>query len=152
MKQEQLLDGVSTVLRILLAEDNPGDVLLVRQALAEHNLRHELWVATDGEEALRYIEQMGMANSMRCPDIFLLDLNLPKIDGIEILERLRNHSECREMRVVVLSSSERWAEPKRLNDFAIEHYFKKPYDLDGFMQLGALVKAVCHNVPVDGHG
>lgn len=143
----QLLDGVSENFTILLAEDNPGDVLLVKQALAEHDLRHQLFVASDGEQALRFIREMGGCNAMPCPDVLLLDLNLPKVDGIEILEQLRKHSSCPQLPVVVISSSDRCAEPKRLDDFAIEHYFKKPYDLDGFMELGALIKAVCCGVP-----
>ncbi len=138
MKHIRDEDGFAHRFRILLAEDNPGDVLLVRQALEEHDLLHELFIVSDGEEASRFIDQIGNINS--CPDLFLLDLNLPKIDGLEILDQLRNRSKCPSIPVVVISSSDRCVEPKRLDAFSIDHYFKKPYDLDGFLELGALIR------------
>ena len=72
-------------LRILLAEDNLGDVLLVQEALKSHKIPHELHVVRDGDEALAIIEHMGEPDGIPCPDLMLLDLNLPKVDGAEAL-------------------------------------------------------------------
>jgi CheY-like chemotaxis protein len=68
-----------------LAEDNPGDVLLVQKALNAHCVSHQLHVVQDGAEALDFIARMGQPGQEPCPDVMLLDLNLPKIDGSEVL-------------------------------------------------------------------
>jgi CheY-like chemotaxis protein len=73
------------VLHILLAEDNPGDVFLVRRALAEHNISHVLSVVKDGAEALEFLARMGKTKELPCPDVLLLDVNLPKVDGSRFL-------------------------------------------------------------------
>ena len=73
-------------LQILLAEDNPGDVLLVKESLDVHKIDHRLHVVTDGEQALTFLDHMGEPGSPPYPDIFLLDLNLPRVDGPTVLK------------------------------------------------------------------
>jgi CheY-like chemotaxis protein len=126
--------------RILLVEDNEADVLLVKDALQEHSIPHELHVASDGEEALRAIDRIGTDSGIPKLDLMLLDLNLPKCDGGEVLERCRRNPRCSDTPVVVISSSDAPQDYERMNVLRISRYFKKPNDLDAFMKLGAVVK------------
>lgn len=128
------------MLNIFLAEDNRGDVLLVRRALDEHHIAHALYVARDGEEALAVVSTMGQPGHMRCPDLMLLDLNLPKVDGPEVLAQFRKHPACARTPVVVITSSDARCDRARMAALGIARYFRKPSDLDEFMQLGAVVR------------
>ena len=126
-------------IRILLAEDNKPDVLLVEEALHEHGVKFELSVVNDGEQALELIDDMGLEPSV-CPDIILLDLNLPKRSGTEILERMRQNARCADVPVVILTSSDSPKDRSETSSLGATCYFQKPVDLDGFMELGALVR------------
>jgi CheY-like chemotaxis protein len=128
--------------RILLAEDNPGDVLLVKDALTSHKIPHELHVVKDGDEALAFIENMGEPDGIPCPDVMLLDLNLPKVDGPEVLTRFRKHPECSQTPVIVITSSDAHRDRQRMAQFGIARYFRKPSDLNEFLKLGAVVLEV----------
>ena len=127
-------------LQILLAEDNPGDVMLVKQALQEHHLVYRLYVVTDGDAALAFMAQMGEVGGPPCPDVMLLDLNLPKVDGVEVLTALRQHPACAQTPVVVISSSDNRRDVARIEALGVAHYFRKPSDLDEFLRLGAVVR------------
>ena len=130
------------MLHILLAEDNLGDVLLVQQALAEHHVRHELHVVQDGEQAVRFIEQMGKPGAAPCPDLLLLDLNLPKVEGQQVLAAFRRHPQCAATPVIVVSSSDAPRDRARIGELGVSRYFRKPSELDDFMKLGAVVREV----------
>ena len=127
------------LLQILVAEDNSGDVFLIREALSKHNVEHELHVVRDGEEALRFIE--GIGNGQPCPDVFLLDLNLPRVEGDEVLQRFRQHPQCAQTPVIVVTSSDAPKDHERVSRIGITSYFRKPTDLEDFMKLGEVVKA-----------
>jgi two-component system, chemotaxis family, response regulator Rcp1 len=127
-------------IHVLLAEDNRGDVLLVREALAAHDLPHKLHVATDGAQAMDYVARMGQPGEDPCPDIMLLDLNLPRVDGHEVLREFRRHPECAATPVIVVSSSDSPRDRQQASTLGVARYFKKPSNYDAFMQLGALVK------------
>jgi CheY-like chemotaxis protein len=126
-------------LQILLAEDNIGDVLLVQDALVSHKIPHYLHVVHDGEEALDFIEHMGASDGIPCPDVMLLDLNLPKADGPEVLSKFRKHPLCAETPVIVITSSDATRDRERIAEFGIARYFRKPSDLNEFLKLGAVV-------------
>jgi CheY-like chemotaxis protein len=128
------------LVRIFLAEDNRGDILLIRQALAQHQIEYELFVARDGEAALDFLTRMGNPGEEPCPDVMLLDLNLPKVDGAQVLRVFRQHPQCERTPVIVISSSDAPKELAQVTAIGISRYFRKPLDLDGFMQLGALVR------------
>jgi chemotaxis family two-component system response regulator Rcp1 len=128
------------LLHILLAEDNRGDVLLVREALQEHNIEHELFVVQDGAQAIEFIRRMGKPGEANCPDLMLLDLNLPKADGTEILSEFRRHPQCSGTPVIVVTSSDAPKDRARAAEFGIAHYFKKPSEFEEFMKLGAVVR------------
>ena len=127
-------------LQLLLAEDNRADVFLVREALATHSLTYELVVAPDGEQAMRLIEQIGTERA--CPDVLLLDLNLPKADGEEVLRSFREHPECGNTPVIVVTSSDALKDRERMALLGAAHYFRKPSDVEEYMLLGALVRDV----------
>ena len=130
------------MIKILLAEDNPADVLLVRQALREYQIPHELHVVKDGAEAIEYVSVMGNPGNPPCPDLILLDLNLPKIDGPDVLREFRKHSSCALTPVIVVTSSGTQKDRARLAELGIAHYFRKPSDLEDFMKLGEIVRQV----------
>ena len=130
------------MIKILLAEDNQGDVLLVKQALEEHHILHELHVARDGAEAIEYLATMGSPGHPPCPDLMLLDLNLPKIDGADVLREFRKHRSCLLTPVIVVTSSDTQKDRNRMADLGVAHYFRKPSDLDDFMKLGEIVRQI----------
>ena len=130
------------MLNILLAEDNWGDVLLVQEALRAHQVQHTLHVVRDGAEALAFVERMGQPGSEPCPDLVLLDVNLPKVDGPEVLKALRNHEACARTPVIVVSSSDSPRDRSRMAELGIARYFKKPSDFEAFLKLGAVVGEV----------
>src|SRR5271170_7479094 len=115
--------------KILLAEDNLADVLLVRKALEEHDVPYDLHVVRDGEQALTFIASMGQPDGPACPDVVLLDVNLPKIEGAEILSEFRKHPRCAETPVIVITSSDAYRDRDQMAQLGIAHYFKKPFDL-----------------------
>ncbi len=125
---------------ILLAEDNLGDVLLVKEALATHQIPHDLHVVRDGGEALNFVAHMGEPGQVPCPDVMLLDLNLPKVDGPAILTEFRKHPECVQTPVVVISSSDTPQDRDRMSALGVTYYFRKPSDLEAYLQLGSVVK------------
>ena len=129
-------------LQILIVEDNEGDVILFQEALEHHHIEHQLHVASDGRAALDYVARMGTSPEIPCPDVMLLDLNLPKADGGTILSEFRKHPECAETPVIVVTSSDAEKDRANVAGFQVARYFRKPSDLDAFMTLGAIVREV----------
>ena len=124
---------------MLLAEDNPGDVYLVREALSLERLEFDLLVRSDGEQMSDFIDQID-AGAARCPDVVLLDLNLPRRSGVSLLERLRQSSLCGEVPVIVVTSSASPQDREIATRLGASSYFQKPSDFDEFMRLGSLVR------------
>ena len=133
---------IQIILNILVAEDNPGDVLLVQRALKAHNIRHELTVVQDGAQALEFIARMGRARELPCPDVVLLDMNLPKVDGPRVLSEFRKHPECSNTPVIVITSSDAEKDRARVEELRVARYFRKPSDYREFLRLGAVVREV----------
>jgi two-component system, chemotaxis family, response regulator Rcp1 len=122
-------------IHILLVEDNPGDVELTLKALHDGKLRNTITVVTDGEEAMAYLRGgQGHERATR-PDLVLLDLNLPKMDGREVLQAIKDDPALREIPVVVLTSSA--AERDILESYRLQAncYITKPVDLDQFFDV-----------------
>jgi CheY-like chemotaxis protein len=130
------------MIRILLAEDNDGDVFLVRRALDKKGLKHELSVARTGEEALRLLQQAEHSGKTEAPNLILLDLNLPKIDGIQLLSRIRKVDAFTDTPVIVLTSSDSPKDRDRALAMGATLYFRKPTDLESFMRLGDAVEKI----------
>jgi len=129
---------MSRRLAIFLAEDNPGDVFLVREALLQHHLDFELYLSSDGDKLTALLERINV--DVPVPDIFLLDLNLPRIDGPELFRRVRAHPFCAHTPLIVVSSSDSARDHAWTSEFNVSHYFRKPSHLDEFFKLGAIVR------------
>jgi two-component system, chemotaxis family, response regulator Rcp1 len=125
---------------ILLAEDNDGDVFLVRRALQKQGLSCQLEVAHNGEEAMQLLEAAEVGPSADAPELILLDLNLPRIDGSEILARLRKTRTFSHTPVIVLTSSDSPKDRDLAMSLGANSYFRKPMDLRSFMQLGQVIE------------
>lgn len=119
---------------ILLVEDNPGDVLLTKEAFREGRLAHRLWVTGDGEEALNFLHKEGKFADVPRPDLILLDLNLPKCDGRQVLEVLKNDPSLRQIPVVVLTTSEAEQDIWRAYKLHANCYLTKPIQMDDFLR------------------
>ena len=125
--------GRATPVEILLVEDNAGDVRLTREALREGKVYNNLHWAKDGVEALEFLKREGMYADAPRPDIILLDLNLPKKDGREVLAVIKGDDQLKQIPVVVLTTSK--AEEDVLRSYALHAncYITKPVDLDKFI-------------------
>jgi len=125
--------------RILLAEDNEADVYMIQKALATHVGQVELQVFNNGEAAMRLVERV-LKGADVLPDLALIDLNLPRFDGLEILQRLREVPGREQLMVVVVTSSDAPQDRKDALELGANHYFRKSSDLAQFMEIGALVR------------
>lgn len=121
-------------IEILLVEDNLGDVLLTREAFKEAKVLNNLSVVNDGVEALAYLRQQGSFSDSVRPDLILLDLNLPKKDGREVLTELKADERLREIPVVVLTTSQAENDIAQVYRAQANCYITKPVDLDQFVR------------------
>ena len=133
--------GDVTVMNILLVEDNPGDVRLMKEALTSSGTRSRLSVVEDGDQALRYLHRDSPYSEAVRPDIIFLDLNLPKRDGREVLAQVKTHTDLRRIPVIVLTTSEASLDVQKAYDLYANCYVRKPNDLDEYLSV---VKA-CEN-------
>jgi CheY-like chemotaxis protein len=125
--------NISHLITILLVEDNPGDVRLTREALKEGKIRNVLYDVNDGVEALAFLRQTGQyANAVR-PDLILLDLNLPKKSGLEVLAEIKADRDLKRIPVVVLTTSQAEQDVLRSYNLHANAYVAKPVDLDQFI-------------------
>jgi chemotaxis family two-component system response regulator Rcp1 len=129
-------------MRILLIEDNLADVFLIQEALREHKIRAELEVINDGETAYSYWDRYAGVSAAPCPDLILLDINLPRRSGLEILERIRDTPLCAKVNVLIVSSSANARDVEEAKRLGIRGYFRKPTHLEAFLELGALRKSI----------
>jgi CheY-like chemotaxis protein len=126
--------------QILVVEDAEPDVLLVREALERAGLNFELLVLEDGEKAIDFVEQLERDETLSRPHLVLLDLNLPRMNGSQVLERLRNSSTCGHIPVVILTSSDSPSDKAQAGQLGATEYFRKPSRLNEFMRLGQVVR------------
>jgi CheY-like chemotaxis protein len=126
---------------ILVAEDNSGDVSLIRLALAERGVALEVVVHTDGEKAMEFL---GEVDGGTCggPALVVLDLNLPRVNGREVLARIRNSPVCGKIPVVVFSSSDSARDRDEAEGLGATLYLKKPSNLEDFLEVGTLLKGL----------
>ena len=124
-----------TPIEVLLVEDDPGDVLMTQEAFEEHKVGNRLTVVSDGDEALAYLRREGQYAHATRPDLILLDLNLPRRDGREVLEEIKNHSELRRIPVVVLTTSQADEDILRSYQLHANAYVTKPVDFERFIAV-----------------
>ena len=126
---------MAELISVLLVEDDPGDVLLIREAFEDHKVGNMLSVVSDGVEAMRYVRGEGEHAGAARPDLILLDLNLPRKSGIEVLEEIKNDPQLSTIPIVVLTTSE--AEEDILGAYKLHAnaYITKPVDFEQFSQI-----------------
>jgi CheY-like chemotaxis protein len=126
-------------IEVLLVEDDPGDVLMTREAFEEHKVGNRLNVVSDGVDALAYLRKEEPFQSAVRPDLILLDLNLPKRDGLEVLAEIKNDASLRQIPVVVLTTSAADEDILRSYQLHANAYVTKPVDFERFV---AVVKQI----------
>ena len=126
---------VARIVEILLVEDNEGDVRLTREALKEGRIRNRLSVVGDGEQALAFLGQQGAYADAPRPDLILLDLNLPRLDGREVLASIKNDANLKSIPVVVLTSSRTEQDLLRAYDLHANCFITKPVEFEQFIDV-----------------
>jgi two-component system, chemotaxis family, response regulator Rcp1 len=129
-----MLSGGAPV-RILLVEDNAGDARLAQEALKEAKVANELYWVDDGVKAMEFLHKQGEYQNVPLPDVVLLDLNLPRMDGREVLAEIKSEEELKKIPVVVLTVSEAEEDILKSYNLHANCYITKPLDLDRFMEV-----------------
>jgi CheY-like chemotaxis protein len=125
---------------ILIVEDNAADVYLIRASVSASTINAELHVVTDGEQAVRFFDDADRDSAAPCPELVLLDINLPRKHGGEVLEHMRRSPRCRHALVIVVSSSESIRDREAMAQLGANGYFRKPSDYSEFLKLGTMIK------------
>ena len=124
---------MSALIDILLVEDDPADARLAQETLKDYKLQNALHVVTDGEEALKYLLRKPPYAGAKLPDIVMLDLNLPKLDGVEVLEEMQRHSELATMPVVILTATKFDHELVNKHKIPADCFIQKPLTLERYL-------------------
>jgi CheY-like chemotaxis protein len=127
--------GETSQIEVLLVEDDPGDVLMTQEAFEEHKLRNRLTVVSDGVEALAYLRREGKYAEAVTPDLILLDLNLPRRDGRQVLAEIKDDEQLGKIPVVVLTTSQADEDILRSYQLHANAYVTKPVDFDRFIAV-----------------
>ena len=138
----------SESMNILLVEDNPGDVRLTKEALKESNLHEEVVLTSvpDGEEAILYLTQTGEYSGVSLPDMILLDLNLPRKDGREVLAEIKQDPTLKRIPVVVLTTSEAQQDIHKSYELHANCYITKPVNIHRFIEVVRIIENFWFNV------
>ena len=128
------------MIRILAVEDNKADVFLIRQALLEAQIESQLEVLNDGEKAIQFVARADEDISIPVPDLILLDLNLPRKSGVEILDGIRRSRRLGATKVLVVTSSDSERDSQQVFQLGVDGYFKKPSNYAAFMKLGGVIR------------
>jgi two-component system, chemotaxis family, response regulator Rcp1 len=126
----------------LLVEDNPTDVFVIKELLAGYGPDLEVHLLTNGQAALLYLQELAGDEKAPCPALILLDLNLPKVTGVEVFRALRSNSRCSGIPVIIVTSSSADADLYAAQQLGAECYFRKPTELAAYMELTELIKRV----------
>jgi CheY-like chemotaxis protein len=138
---EMLTANQTRPVEIILIEDNPGDVRLLEEAFRELQANIHLQVAKDGAEGIDVVERRVGERSRPWPDLILLDLNLPKISGHDVLARLKNNPKTRRIPVIIFTSSRADIDVRRAYDSHANAYLRKPSTLDDLISAAAQIKS-----------
>jgi two-component system, chemotaxis family, response regulator Rcp1 len=125
----------NTPIEVLLVEDSPGDVRLTREALKDAKVRVSLHIAADGIEAMTFLQRVGKHVHAPRPDLILLDLNLPRKDGREVLREIKGSPSLKSIPIVILTTSSSEADVLQSYELHANCYISKPVDLDGFLKV-----------------
>lgn len=142
-----------TPYQLLLAEDNPADIYLIRQALRDHDVPCEIHVVEDGQSAIQFVNSTENEKlATRRLDLILLDLNLPQHDGIEILKIIRSSPGLAEVPVAVLTSSDSPRDRRAVDTLGVTRYIRKPSELEAFLEIGQTIKELLRDIPARSAG
>jgi len=133
-------NDVMRSITILLVEDNPGDVRLIQEIFREDKIYNKLEITHDGEEALNYLHQEGVYKNTPSPDLILLDLNLPKKNGNEVLAEIKTDEHLRRIPVIILTASKAEEDIARAYNHHANCYLTKPIDLNQFINVVQQIK------------
>jgi len=125
--------------QIVIIEDNPTDVLMLQETLSASNIDAEVLLLEDGEQALELLARLETDVLATCPDLILLDINLPRTDGFQVLARLRKNNRCANVAVIVMTSSAAQEDRAQAMSLQAQAYFQKPNDYNEFLKLGELI-------------
>jgi chemotaxis family two-component system response regulator Rcp1 len=131
---ESILQDPATI-NVLLVEDSPGDVRLTKEAFKDAKMLIKLHVASDGAQAMAFLKREGEHAAVPRPDLILLDLNLPKKDGREVLEEIKESPTLKSIPVVILTTSASQSDILKSYQLHANCYITKPVDLDGFLKV-----------------
>ena len=123
------------IVDVLLVEDDPGDILMTREAFEHHKIQNKLHVVTDGEQALQFLNQTGEYADAPRPGLILLDLNLPRLDGLEVLAELKADPVLKVIPVVILTTSQAQRDVLRSYALHANAYVSKPVDFERFVDV-----------------
>lgn len=126
-------DEAGVMIHVLLVEDDPGDVLITREAFAENKVRNHLSVVNDGVKALQFLRREADYADAPRPDLILLDLNLPRMDGHEVLANIKSDADLQRIPVVILTTSDAEEDVLRSYDLHANAYVTKPVDFERFL-------------------
>ncbi len=144
----------ATPIDVLLVEDDPGDELMTREAFEDNKIGNTLHVVRDGEEAMAFLRRQGKWASAPRPGLILLDLNLPKMDGRQVLAEIKGDEDLRRIPVVILTISKEEADVLRSYDLHANCYITKPIDLSQFLEVVRSIEEFWLTIvrlPPDGH-
>ena len=128
------------VFHLLVLEDNPADIYLLREALKHAGVDFELTVIENGADGLAFARRQGKYKDSSIPDLAVLDLNLPRGDGESVLAAMRQNKDLGRVPVVMMSSSAAPRELAKIKELGVERFITKPLNLDGFLQIGYVLK------------
>jgi DNA-binding response OmpR family regulator len=131
---------------ILIVEDNVADVLLIRHAIKAANIHAHLHVINDGEQAIRFFDQLDGDHAAPCPALVILDINLPKKQGGEVLQHMRKSRRSADSLVIAVSTSDSARDREDMTKLGANSYFRKPSEYVNFMKLGNVIKELLNSV------
>lgn len=129
-----MTSSIQAPIEILLCEDNPGDVYLIRNSLKDGSISHNLHHVVDGEEAMKFLHQEGHYRHSSRPHLMILDLNLPKKHGFEVLAEIKGDPQLKALPVVILTSSQAERDITKSYQLYASCYVSKPFDFDEFTE------------------
>jgi CheY-like chemotaxis protein len=131
-------------IEVLLVEDSLADVRIAEEAIVDTGVDVNLHVVNDGEAAVRYITRQEPFKNVQAPDIVLLDLNMPKMNGHEVLEEIRNQNNMKDVPIVLLTASECCDDVEKAHNLGINYYLRKPLQGRGLGELLTAVQSLWH--------
>jgi CheY-like chemotaxis protein len=126
--------------RILIVEDNPSDAYLIKRAIEGTRVPIDFYFARDGLQAIQFFDQAEADPAKPCPDVVILDINLPKKQGGDVLKHMRSRPRCARARVIVVSTSDSDSDRELMKELGVDGYFRKPSEFREFMRLGDIVQ------------